>query len=327
LHARTLTAAGSWSDRTTLGDTSVEWWQEPTVPVIGVASNEAFSIAVWTRIDPAGVNSDNGLWSSERRASGAWDPPRFDSPASVGALLFGARPDGTARAVWTSIPTIGGQALATATRAESGGWSAPELLAQSAAGGHVELSAAPGSRLGISSSGETVVVYALVAPTAVTLMSARGGDGVSWTTETLADLPAGSSWNSVTNAAGKVLVTWGSPPDQAMHATLYSTATGWSPIPAPKAVRNDRAAIALAEDGRIAIADSSPASVPADCTARTLVRVHHLGAGSNWSEPEIVDDAAALSSVTALGYAGDDLLVLWQRGPREATYAVSLPGP
>ena len=92
LHARTLTAAGSWSDRATLGDTSVEWWQEPTVPVIGAASNEAFSIAVWTRIDPAGVNSDNGLWSSERRASGAWDPPRFDSPASVGALLLGQSP-------------------------------------------------------------------------------------------------------------------------------------------------------------------------------------------------------------------------------------------
>jgi hypothetical protein len=323
LHARTLTATGSWSDRATIGDTSVGWWQDPTVPVISVASNEAFSIAAWTRIDPAGVDSINGLWSSERRASGAWDPPHVASPASVGALLLGVESDGTARAVWTARDAL---ALATATWSGSG-TGAPKILAPSAAGAHIELSASPGSRLGISSSGESVVVYALVAPTGMTLMSARSADGVSWMTETIADLAAGSSWHSVTNAAGQVLLTWGSPPDQAMHATLYSTATGWSQIAAPNGVRNDEAAIALADDGRVAIADSELASVPVGCTPRASVRVHRLVPGAGWSEPDIVDDAGPISSVTALGYAGPELLVLWQREPREATYAVALPGP
>lgn len=326
LHARTLTLAGSWSDLATLGDTSVVWWQDPTVPVVGVASNEVLSIAAWTRIDPAPVALSGGLWSAERRGSGGWEPAQAATPAGAEALLLQASPDGTARAVWASPPS-GGSVTLTTARWDGSGWSAPERLAEATGGSHFELSPPPGSSVAVSPSGEIIVVYALMTPTEMTLRSVRSADGVSWTTETIADLPAGSSWDSVTNAAGQVLSTWGSPPDQTLHASLYSPGAGWSPIDAPAGVRNDESAIALADDGRVAIADSPPVPVPTDCTPRTAVRVHRLAAGSGWAEPEVVDDAAAISSLTALAYAGSELLVLWQRVAERTTYAVSLREP
>jgi len=326
LHARTLTLAGRWSDRATLGDTSVEWWQDPTAPVVGVASNEALSIAAWTRIDPSGANLTNGLWSTARRTPDDWGAAQVAIPAAAGSLLLAANPDGTARAVWTS-PLVGdSQTLATG-RWDGSAWSPPQLLDQATSGGRIDVSPSPGSSVAISPSGETVVVYAQLAPTATTLRWARSADDVTWVTETIADLPAGSSWSSTTNAAGQVFVTWGSPPDQALHASLYSPGVGWSPIDPPAGVQNDESAIALADDGRVAIADSPLTTVPPDCTPRTSVRVHRLVPGSGWAAPEVVDDAPAISSLLALGYAGPDLLVLWQRGAAGATYAASLREP
>lgn len=328
LHALTVTATGLWSARATIGDTSVQWWQDPTVPVVGVASNEAVSIAAWTRIDPAGGTSTNGLWSSKGRPPGAWDPAQFAMPSSASVLALKALPDGTARAVWTSAPAGGALTLATAIWNGSG-WSAPQVLAQAAAGAHVELRPSPGSSLGVATSGEVVVAYALVSPAALALLSVRSADGATWTSETLAELPTGSSWQSVANAAGQVFLTWGSPPDQSLHAALYWPGAGWTPLAGPSGVRNDEATIALADDGRFAIADSPAVAVPADCTSRTVVRVHRFAPGSGWSEPEIVDETPAISFVTALGYAGNDLLVLWQRRPGEVTttFAASLGGP
>ena len=64
--------------------------------------------------------------------------------------------------------------------------------------------------------------------------------------------------------------------------------------------------------------------MPADCQPRTTVVLHRFLPGVGWQDPETVDDAVTTSTIVGLGYASDDLLVMWERSNGDA-YAKTVP--
>lgn len=322
LHVQTLGVDGIWSAIATVGDASVGWWQEPTLPVPVIASNDAMSILAWSRIDPGG--GDTLIWSNERSAGAGWaQPSAVSADHLAGTPCLTVDVDGSASLAWVSLPAGGPRRLQTAVRGDDG-WHAPQTVDQAMAADTTFDLGAPDPQIGTSPTGERTMVYARTTPAGSALLIATSRDGITWTTQVVAGLAPASAFSVTGNGNGGLFVIWASAPGPGVEAMTYSPAGGWSPVTALAAVQPVGSRIALSVDGRAAIAETVSVSVLANCQPRNTVLLHRFLPGVGWQDPETVDAAVTTGTLLGLGYAGDDLLVMWERSNGDA-YAKAVP--